>query len=226
MKFLAVRDSMLNDTDPASSSASVELQELVDHLNTFQFKIQGNKSTSLDSRMGQHHDPMANMLQWDLDIRERCQPSSIDDIPSFHYILVDGANSIAISKKGSGFALVDLVMQGGRDASEASSKNLLLSGILQVQFASDSSRLSSASWTVSQYHPSFSVHSSRQVGRQDDAVAASSSQFHGHSPSSTPSSMSPNETLENQMIHPSVISLDLKASPTATTEENGPGMAI
>jgi hypothetical protein len=220
MKFLNVRDVMLNDADP---TAYIKLQELVDHLSTFQFEIHGYKSISSDARKEQYHVPMANMLHWDRDIQERYRPSSVDDVQSFHYNLADGVNGIAISKNGSGFARVDLLVQQPRDSPSDSSSKCLLSGILAVQFASTSSRLSSASWTISQCHPSFSVHPSRQEGRQNGTVAEPSSSSIGHTLSS--SSLS-NDTLENQMIHPSVVSLDFKVSHPETTEANGPGMSI
>jgi hypothetical protein len=192
---------------------------LLDQLSTFQFAVYGHESISLHSRTKQHHDPIARMIQWDRDIRERCRPSLVDDISSFHYNLVDDASGIAISKKDFGFARVDLSIQRRDDSSESPS-NLLLSGILTVQFASTSSRLCSVSWTISQYHPSFSVYSIKQ----DRVVVTSSSPSNSLTPSSLSSSSK--ETLENQMIHPSVVSLDLKASHTETTEANDPGMSI
>jgi hypothetical protein len=231
LKFVVVRDKMLNDATPSTSpSANIELQELVDHLSTFQFEIHSHKSISLDTtRTEQHQDQHAIMSQFDRDIRERCRLSSTDDVPSFHYNLVDGANDIAISKQGSGFARLELLVHQRRDSSSQEESVLkLLSGILTVQFASSSNRLSSVSWFITQYHPSFSIPSSRRHDeRQVGAVAASSSQSNGDDQSrSSLSTSSSHDTLENQMIHPSVVSLDLKTSHTDITGGNGIGMSI
>ncbi|KAG7364063.1 hypothetical protein IV203_037265 [Nitzschia inconspicua] len=224
-KFLVVREAMLNDA-PSSPSALVELQELVDHLGSFQFEIHCQEFLSTDSTLQHRQAALSRMLQWDQDVRKRCQNfcASTKRVESggsiFQFKLVDGPDGIAISKNGSGYARVDLLMKQSAAATSETESRVVLSGILILQFVSTSSRLSSASWTTSQYLPSFSIPSIRQdepryASGADDAPSG------GDEPSS-----SSNETLENQMIHPSVVSLDLKMSHTDATETNGLGMAI
>jgi hypothetical protein len=220
-KFLAVRGAMLNENgnEPSTSpSANVELLEIVDHLGSFQYEIHGHKSSiSVNASPKHRQAAFSRMMQWDYDIRARYHKS---EGSTFHYKLGDGKDGIATSKNGSGFTRVDLVVNQPSHSTGKSSTKLVLSGILTVRFASTSSRLSSATWTTSQYIPSFSVDSIRQEDQQDGNGAAAAPSD-GDEPSSSSS-----ETLETQMIHPSVVSLDLKASHADTTESNGPGMSI
>lgn len=228
----------------SSSAAKEELQELVDHLASFQFEVHGPKST-----VSSHNDDVCSsnsmrgpvallrMLQWDQGIRHRCHDDA-DRSSSFQFEFADGIDGIALSNNGSGFARVDLLWTRENDPALADkTPRTVLSGILSIRFASASSRLSSVSWTTLtslSYLSSVSTfESSRQEGSQAAEVAAAPPQQEGDEPSSASSS---NETLEHQMMHPSVVSLDLKAShhhhtSDATTESSsnnngGPGMDI
>lgn len=237
---------MLNDTSKEdafataspSSSALVPagFLELVENLGTFQFEVHGQKSmaSNVSSASLQHQSDhrrqlaLLQMKRWDGDVRARFQSvvsskkeegGDATSKSSFQYKVLDGPSGVAISDTGNGFARVDLQLkQGGQASNTGGDTKLVLTGILTVEFASTSSRLSSAIWTTTQYAPSFSLESS---GSNVAGVAAETGAHQNDDPSS-----SSNDSLEHQVIHPSVVSLEIKASCTDTTESVGPGMSI
>ena len=237
-KFLAMREAMLNGVevgDPSSLQVALpsQLPDLVQDVADFSFEVHGQKpftsnvsSSSLQQETDHQQVVLLRMQRWDRDIQKRfrLRSGSQEEISAsarsaFQYKLADGLNGVAISDGGTGFARVDLeVEQGPGDQTK-----LVLSGILTVQFAPSASTLSSAIWTTTHYVPSFSVEFSRSMAHAGGEAAHAASP-----PRDDPSSSSNDSMLEHQMVHPSVVSLEIKASHTDTTESQspGPGMSI
>jgi ribosomal protein S10 len=238
-KFLAMREVMLNGVGGESSSTTIavpsELPQMVEDAGTFSFEFHGHKplatnvsSVSLQHASDHHQSMLLRMQRWDRDIHKRFISANenytcTSSASTFHYKIVGGPNGVAISENGLGFAHVELELKPDKDAADESASKLVLTGILTVQFAPSSSRLSSAVWTTTQYVPSFSVDFSRS-----NAAAGVEAAEAAAPPRDDPSSSSNDSTLENQMNHPSVVSLEIKVSPTDTAESQspGPGMSI
>jgi hypothetical protein len=138
---------------------------------------------------------------------------------------------IAMSNNGTGFVRVDLLLQ--RPQMTSSQNRAVLSGILHVRFAVTSSRLASATWTTLQHMPisrskKNSVQGQLYVAAAPIAPAVAVAGENNNPPADDPSSSSSShDSLENQMVHPSVVSLDQKPVPMDVgVDSNGPGMAI
>mmetsp|Transcript_17192 Transcript_17192/g.30935 ORF Transcript_17192/g.30935 Transcript_17192/m.30935 type:complete len:521 (+) Transcript_17192:894-2456(+) len=238
-KFLTIRETMLNTVHLENTSGSTmapppatsHLQELVDHLGTFQYEIHDHKyggdEVALAAKSEHRQISVSRMRSWDRFILDQILESdSVDSEPvtsSFLYEVVDGVDGIAISSNGTGFARVDLIQTlkpSNQNGSLPFQKRTILSGVLQVHFAATSNRLSSACWTSVQHMPSSSQRKSSggSVELVPPAAAAAP-------PRDDPSSSS-NDSLEYQMVHPSVVSLDPKTPPVDAAESHGPGMAI
>lgn len=235
-KFLRLRQEMLNESNPQMSlsvSTMENLEALVEPSGTFQYNIHGlNEFASQDSACDMETTnprrfAALRMAQWDRNIKELCQASIVDkeqnaetNTPSFQYMLADGADGFAISENGTGFARVDIVLRGIQELPSESAPKLVLSGILTIQFTSTSSRFSSVTWTTSEHPQSVSGPLSRRNDELQTVTGVA-----GALVVVDPSCFS--NALENQMIHPSVVSLDIKALNAEGTDSNhGPGMAI
>jgi hypothetical protein len=141
------------------------------------------------------------MQEWDKALISRVGQSCGEGVERcLVYKIVGGMDGIALSEDGNGIARVELIVI--REEAK-----VVISGLLMIHFASDSSRLGSVRWTTLEDH----CISSTSVG------SVRSNASHRSSSSET--------TLSSSMVHPSVVSLDVDKS-METEESNGPGMNI
>lgn len=155
---------------------------------------------------------IACMQQWDKQLISRlAQVYGAGSESCFIYKVVGGVDGIALSTDGNGFARVELIVN-------REEIKVAISGLLTVNFESDSSRLSSVHWTT----------------LEDRCMALPEcGDLHGspvQSHASHDSSSSKTSTLSSAMVHPSVVSLSpsLDAYKNVETgyESSGPGMNI
>ena len=121
---------------------------------------------------------MTNMQTWDQAVASRVQGAlGMNAACVLAYKVVGGAGGIGLSQDGTGFARVSLLSDSDQGCV------LILSGILTVKFAPDSSRLQSMGWTTI-----------------EDGLLAASKPRQMQEDSS--------ERLGQQMIYPSMVSLE------------------
>jgi hypothetical protein len=249
-KFLTLRESMLNNSvvSSASQDAVNHLKDLVDHMATFQFEINDHENYNLydkDTHVTlnrSHENQVSIMTFWDRKLQECIHEQTKTDTDrtnssiksSFSYDIVDGVEGIAMSNNGTGFIRVDLLLR--RPQMNSSQNRTVLSGVLHVRFAATSNRLSSATWTTLQHMPTSRSEKNSVQGQFYAAAgpvapafaAAGANKIVAPPPADDlSSSSSSHDSLENQMVHPSVVSLDQKpSSMDVGVDSNGPGMAI
>jgi hypothetical protein len=98
--------------------------------------------TRLSSHDLQSYSDIANMKDWDLNFVKRvtqCYGPGAERFVEFK--AVGAADGIAMSKDGSGFAHIEIVLN-------VNEPRLLLSATLSFQFAPESGQIRSASWTT------------------------------------------------------------------------------
>jgi hypothetical protein len=88
---------------------------------------------------------LTKMQTWDQAVASRVQGAlGMDAARVLAYKIIGDAGGIGLSQDGTGFAQVSLVSNSDQSCV------LILSGILTVQFAPDSSRLQSMRWTTTE----------------------------------------------------------------------------
>ena len=251
--FLTLRESMLNDNTAAiTDSSTSHLKDLVDHMATFQFEINDHAfyndhdCKKDDTLNHSEQNQLSMMTLWDQKLLQEQTKNDTDGTNSsikatFSYEIVDGVEGIAMSNNGTGFVRVNLLLQTPHQMTSSSQNRTIVSGILHVRFAATSSRLASATWTTLQHMPTSRSKNNSVQGQQRyvaaapaapiaPAVAAAGAKANNNvapPPADDPSSSSSHDSLENQMVHPSVVSLDQKPLPLQVgVDSNGPGMAI
>mmetsp|Transcript_53512 Transcript_53512/g.130284 ORF Transcript_53512/g.130284 Transcript_53512/m.130284 type:complete len:632 (-) Transcript_53512:219-2114(-) len=206
-------------------------------------------------------DSVSQMVDWDRFVYDQVNKSgdtqglattrtNINTTTSFKYELRNGLGGIAISPIGTAFGRVNLV---------CSDSSVVLSGIVTATFSYNSSRLSKISWITIDGIPSDlapGMPQEKMVSFEDKEAAdqrkTSSCEDGDTQPvlgnqhasinhedqdcdhSSSSSSASSNETLGQQLVHPSVVSLDhdkINAAisggdSSADDLQQGPGMNI
>jgi hypothetical protein len=136
------------------------------------------------------------MKEWDKVLATRVARSyGVGRERSLVYLIVGGIDGVALSHDGNAFLRVELAM----NSEEA---KIVLSGILTIQFATESSLLCRVGWTTLEDHCATQ-------GREET---------HSSSPSREP--------LGSHLVHPSVVSLLDHHRSLETDESHGPGMNI
>jgi hypothetical protein len=209
--------------------------EIVHHLGTFQYEIQGldlkggDEASGLECHESAVESPVSRMNCWDNLVRDRVfQEGDADGSSStstFRYEILDGMDGVAFSTNGTCFARVDLVVC----TQSSVKKHNVLSGILAVKFVSASSLLSSATWTtLYERSPSSSPSGDGKSGigaARLAVVQGVAAADPAAPPEDDPSSS--NDSLGYHMIHPSVVSLDQQKTPSDCNDsQHGPGMSI
>jgi hypothetical protein len=188
--------------------------------------------------------------------------SSTEPNTSFAYEVRGGINGVGISPDGTAFGRIDLLYTTERStkmATEPSTlarSSVLLSGIITATFVGGSSRLSKIAWLTTEsesldhigempeerlisIYDKEVVNNTKTPYDEEGALAlpgvnqrrsTNNHQTQDEDPSSSSSS---HETLGQQLVHPSVVSLDhekINASMTSDSPaddlQQGPGMSI
>jgi hypothetical protein len=135
-----------------------------------------------------------------------------DSIGELCYKVVGDSDGIAVSKDGTGFARVELVARSSHDAyrevaalaeGRKGEKNLL-SSVVSFQFEPKSYKICSLSWCVLK-----------------DAMGASAPNSRCGSDTGVKSESSAKESLESQIVYPSVVSLDPVLNSDNVAEQHG-----
>lgn len=138
-----------SDTDAKGSGGADRACErslrdfVIDPLETFRFDTRGlgESSASVGSE-----SPLLRMRNWDEQFRLRVSESGV-----FAYEIEDGADGLAISNKGIGYAQIELVLYKTLETAQSCTKHrtVLLKAMIRARFDGPSSpRLSSVVWTV------------------------------------------------------------------------------
>jgi hypothetical protein len=188
--------------------------------------------------------------------------SSIDPNTSFAYQVRGGINGVAISPDGTAFGRIDLLYTTERstkmaiEPSTLARSPVLLSGIISATFVGGSSRLSNIVWLTAESESldlNGEMPEERLISINDKEAADNtktpydeeaaialpganqirSNNNHQTQDDDPSSSSSSHETLGQQLVHPSVVSLDhekINASMTSDSPpddlQQGPGMSI
>jgi len=165
---------------------TMNLQDLLENGESFQFE------TSLVRNSPQGLELMRFL---DNDISRRCEMhfgARSETIKVVYYRVVGSDNGVAISPGGCGFAKVELVASlSAHDANAASTcreEEVLLVSLVSFQFAAESSKLSQVAWSVLSSLTGDSPCGSVNDGSKSDSTAR--------------------ESLESQIVYPSVVSFD------------------
>ena len=170
-QFIAVRQNMMNtsavmERDDSSDTIGERLLRdiVIDPLHSFVLETRGPPSVSCEMETS----PVAKMKHWDQQLRWKIFESiEISSSTFFAYEVQDGVDGIAISKNGSSYAQINLVlyqMDGdNRSSTLLSTKKLmmntnkskrdkivLLKILMKAQFGVDdySSKLTSMEWII------------------------------------------------------------------------------
>lgn len=127
-------------------------------------KIGVDAAFSSSSSSPSSPSPISIMKSWDQKMRSRVSfqngrgregTATTSFVSSFIYEIEDGMDGIAVSNNGKGFVQADLVLHKMTMTSFHSSNTtctkqriVLCTGILKVQFKSESNQLSSVTWTT------------------------------------------------------------------------------
>lgn len=175
------------------------LADIVESVHDFQFRITGDVTDNEEVSW------LSRMRLWDRTLISRLIQNYGDGIQSsLNYEIVGGIHGIGVSKDGNALARVNLKAKKDR-------VNTVLSGVLMVKFAGEhSSRLCSADWLTIEDSSSVS-RSRKQTSNSDKSKELSSA--------------SP-ESLGSQLVHPSVVSLDVYKAAESEDSNNEPGMNL
>jgi hypothetical protein len=233
---------------------NTQLQNIVVPEGLFLFAIHDWKNTDEDSNIkslgsnepstysSRFEESLSRMCRWDRRVRERAEGLLLEGVSrqedgrsssistSVKYEIAGGVDGIAISKDGHGYLRAGLVCQTENSAALSSSSSsqltlqsrTLLTGMLDVQFEVKSSRVAAATWTTLHDCLPFNPPSGSNDGQELVAPARDKADPKiGDDPSSSSS-----ETLGNQLVHPSVVSLDHEKANMDAEDSQGPGMEI
>lgn len=144
------------------------------------------------------------MKEWDTDFVKRvtqCYGPGAERFVEFKAI--GGTDGIALSKDGSGFAHVEIVLN-------INESRLLVTATLSFQFAPESDQIRSASWTTVHEYCAPLLQEKQEMKRSMESSSVGGD-------------------LCNHFVHPSVISLDADKTQydeAVNSGMHGPGMSI
>lgn len=236
--------------DSTSTIAVQSMTSMIDQERGLHFDVQDSKFSQSPAtpkaRESRTTVSLSRMAAWDKYVSDRAAlllgraDSTSTTPPLLSFELEDGGmDGIAISSTGTALARVRLVCKTTPTESvprteQGTTQTLLLTGLLSVTFAGESSQVSTATWTPLQNElPDLPCNGGKMPkvatavanASAESSTCTSSNLNEDDNPSSSSTS---SENLGDQLVHPSVVSLDhdKMTSADATDDQQGPGMSI
>mmetsp|Transcript_41779 Transcript_41779/g.64357 ORF Transcript_41779/g.64357 Transcript_41779/m.64357 type:complete len:416 (-) Transcript_41779:125-1372(-) len=146
VRFLSIRQRMINNGNVESiyNTSVNSLDEVVCSISNFQFETAGPPTADRRSEQAARNSSsdVNSMKDWDMSFIKQvtqCYGPGAERFVEFK--VVGGADGIAMSKDGSGFSHVEIVLN-------VNEPRLLITATLSFQFAPGSDQIRSAAWTT------------------------------------------------------------------------------